>query len=308
MEAARQVMDTLGRVVWVPHDPERLVSLVPSITETLFSFGRGTQVVGITDYCTEPRGQVADKTTVGGTKNPDLARIVALAPQLVFAVAEENRREDVHALEAAGIAVFVFEPRSVRDGIDLLWQVAVLLQCRAEVASLIEDIEQAYAETQAIVATRERVRVFCPIWKNPYMTIGDNTYVHDVLRVCGGDNIFAARQRRFPLAAELGQEAEQTGARYARRDRRYPRVTLEEMAALQPEVMLLPDEPYAFTEVDIKDFMLFQHVPAVRHGRIHLIDGKMVSWYGPRIGQSLCRLSYLLAPGATTQAGPQGSF
>ena len=292
----RTFIDTLGRAVQIPHVPQRLVSLVPSLTEVLFSFGYGAQVVGITDYCTEPAAGVANKITLGGTKSPDTAAILDLQPHLVFAVAEENRRQDVEQLAAAGVPVYVFEPRTVRDGIDLLWRIADLLDCRTEVAAQIQAIEQDYAETVALVAGRKRVRVFCPIWKDPYMTINAETYVHDTLRVCGGDNIFARRQRRFPLAADLGHQPEATGARYEERDRRYPRVTLEEMAALTPEVILLPDEPYVFSAADITDFAPFPDVPAVRDGRIHLIDGKMVSWYGPRIGHSLRTLRDLLTP------------
>jgi ABC-type Fe3+-hydroxamate transport system substrate-binding protein len=296
MATTRRFTDTMGRAVTVPQTPQRLVSLVPSITEALFDFGCGAQVVGITDYCTEPAADVAGKTTIGGTKNPDVGAIVALQPHLVFAVAEENRRDDVEQLAQAGIPVYVFEPHTVRDGIDLLWRLAELLDCRADVTRRIEAIEHDYADTMRLVAGRRRVRVFCPIWREPYMTINHGTYVHDVLMVCGGDNIFAQRQRRFPLAADLGQGLEATGERYAERDRRYPRVTLQEMAALAPEVILLPDEPYVFSDVDLKDFTPFAEVPAVRHGRIHLIDGKMVSWYGPRIGHSLRTLRDLLAP------------
>jgi ABC-type Fe3+-hydroxamate transport system substrate-binding protein len=287
-------VDTLGRAVQIPHAPQRLVSLVPSITEVLFSFGWGQQVVGITDYCTEPAAAVTTKTKVGGTKNPDITTVLALHPDLVFAVAEENRRQDVEQLAAAGVPVYVFEPRTVRDGIDLLWRVAELLDCRSEVMAQIQAIEQDYAETMALVARHQRVRVFCPIWKDPYMTINEETYVHDVLRVCGGDNIFAHRQRRFPLAADLGQQPEVTDERYTERDRRYPRVTLEEMATLHPEVIFLPDEPYVFSETDMADFMPFPEVPAIRDGRIYLVDGKMVSWYGPRIGHSLQTLRALL--------------
>ena len=291
---ARTFIDTLGRALQIPHTPQRLVSLVPSITEVLFSFGCGPQVVGITDYCMEPAAAVAAKTKIGGTKNPDIAAILALRPELVFAVAEENRRQDVEQLAAAGVAVYVFAPRTVRDGIDLLWRVADLVDCRSEVAGQIQAIEQDYAETVALVARHQRVRVFCPIWKDPYMTINEDTYVHDVLQVCGGENIFAHRQRRFPLAADLGQRPEAMSERSTERDRRYPRVTLEEMATLRPEVVLLPDEPYAFSAADMADFTPFPEVPAVRDGRIFLIDGKMVSWYGPRIGRSLRTLRTLL--------------
>jgi ABC-type Fe3+-hydroxamate transport system substrate-binding protein len=296
MATTRTFVDTMGRSVQVPRTPQRLVSLVPSITETLFSFGWGEQVVGITDYCTEPVAGVAGKTTIGGTKNPDIAAILDLQPDLVFAVAEENRRADVEQLAAANIPVYVFEPCTVRDGIDLLWRVAALLDCATDVTAQIEAIEQAYAETLALVANCARVRVFCPIWKDPYMTINHDTYVHDTLEVCGGDNIFAPRQRRFPLAADLGQQPEALGARYEERDRRYPRVTLQEMAALRPEVIVLPDEPYRFSAADLADFTPFSEVPAVRDQRIYLIDGKMVTWYGPRMGHSLCTLRELLAP------------
>ena len=290
----RPFVDTLGRAVQIPHAPQRLVSLVPSITEVLFSFGGGQQVVGITDYCTEPAAAVATKTKIGGTKNPDIATILALRPELVFAVAEENRRQDVEQLATAGVPVYVFAPHTVRDGIDLLWRVADLLDCRSEVTEQIQAIEQDYTETVARVARHQRVRVFCPIWKDPYMTINEDTYVHDVLQVCGGDNIFAHRQRRLPLAADLGQQPETTGERYTKRDRRYPRITLEEMATLHPEVVLLPDEPYVFSQADMADFMPFSEVPAVRDERIFLIDGKMVSWYGSRIGHSLRTLRALL--------------
>ncbi len=296
MAGPRTFIDAMGRTVRIPNDLQRLVSLVPSITEVLFDFGHGPQVVGITDYCTEPAAAVVHTTRIGGTKNPDVAAICDLGPQLVFAVAEENRRHDVEQLDAAGIPVYVFEPVTVRDGIDLLWRIAEILDCRADVEPSLHAIEAVYAQTCAQVAQRTPVRVFCPIWKDPYMTVSEGAYVHDVLQVCGGANIFARRQRRFPLAADLGQQAERQGARYEDQDRRYPRVTLDEMAALQPEVILLPDEPYVFSDADVADFTPFADVPAVRQGRIHLIDGKWVSWYGPRIGHSLCTLRELLAP------------
>jgi ABC-type Fe3+-hydroxamate transport system substrate-binding protein len=286
----------MGRTVSVPDDVQRIVSLVPSITETLYSFGRGAHVVGITEYCTEPAAEVAGQTRIGGTKNPDISQIRDLHPQLVFAVAEENRRHDVEQLDAAGIPVYVFEPRTVRHGIALLWRIADILGCYNEVAGQISAIETVYEATRVLVATRRRLRVFCPIWKDPYMTINEDTYVHDMLWVCGGDNIFARRQRRFPLAADLGAQPARINDRAAERDRRYPRLTLQEMAALRPEVILLPDEPYVFTAADLGDFTPFAEVPAVQHQRIHLIDGKIVSWYGPRIGHSLQTLRALLGP------------
>ena len=297
MTAVGDYVDTCGRIVRVPAAPRRLVSLVPSVTEILFDFGRGDQVVALTDYCTEPPAGVAGKTAIGGTKNPDVAAIIDLQPDLVLAVAEENRRVDVDQLAAAGVPVYVFEPRTVRDGIDLLWRVAELLGCRAEVAGRVEAIEHELADTEAVTAARPPVRVFCPIWKDPYMTINHDTYIHAMLAACGGDNVFADRQRRFPLAADLGRQPEAEEQRHEARDRRYPRVSLDEMVVHRPEVVLLPDEPYPFSDADLPDFAPFANVPAVRDGRVHLIDGKIVSWYGPRIGRSLRALRRLLHPG-----------
>ena len=293
----RDFVDTFGRPVRVPDAPRRIVSLVPSVTEILFDFGYGDQVAALTDYCTEPAAGVAGKTTIGGTKNPDVASIIDLQPQLVLAVAEENRRVDVDRLAAAGLPVYVFEPRTVREGIDLLWRVADLLGCRAQVGERIAAIEGDLADTEAAVAARPAVRVFCPIWKDPYMTINHDTYIHAMLATCGGDNVFADRRRRFPLAADLGRQPEAESERSGGRDRRYPRVTLEEMAGHRPEVILLPDEPYPFSEADLTDFDPLTEVPAVRDGRVHLLDGKIVSWYGPRIGRNLRALSRLLQPG-----------
>lgn len=297
MTAVRDYVDTFGRAVRVAEEPHRLVSLVPSLTEILFDFGRGEQVMALTDYCTEPAAEVAGKTTIGGTKNPDVAAIIDLRPDLVLAVAEENRRVDVDRLAEASVPVYVFEPRTVRDGVELLWRVADLLGCRTEVAGRVEAIEQELAETEAFTAAKPSVRVFCPIWKDPYMTINHDTYIHAMLAACGGDNVFADRRRRFPLAADLGRQPESEDERHAARDRRYPRVSLDEMAARRPEVILLPDEPYPFSDADLPDFAPFAEVPAVRDGRVHPIDGKIVSWYGPRIGRSLRALRGLLHPG-----------
>ena len=237
----RDFVDTFGRPVRVPDAPRRVVSLVPSVTEILFDFGYGDQVAALTDYCTEPAAGVAGKTTIGGTKNPDVASIIDLQPQLVLAVAEENRRVDVDRLAAAGVPVYVFEPRTVRDGVELLWRVSDLLGCRTEVARRVEAIELELAETEAAVAAKPSVRVFCPIWKDPYMTINHDTYIHAMLTACGGDNVFADRRRRFPLAADLGRQPESEGERHEARDRRYPRVSLDEMAARRPASPQLTD-------------------------------------------------------------------
>jgi ABC-type Fe3+-hydroxamate transport system substrate-binding protein len=274
--------------------PQRIVSLVPSLTEALFAFGLERHIVGITDYCVAPQPHVRTKATIGGTKNPDVEAILRLTPDLVVANIEENRREDVERLQAHGISVFVCFPQTVLQAIATLWALARLTGVEAQASPVLARIESAYEETKDLTAGRRKVRVFCPIWKHPWMTINRDTFVHHMLETCGGANIFAERERRFPLAADLVEQPEWGAAHVAGRDRRYPRVALDEMAGLMPEVILLPDEPYPFSEADRPDFARFPQVPAVRDGRIHVIDGKIVCWYWSHMDESLRALRQVL--------------
>jgi ABC-type Fe3+-hydroxamate transport system substrate-binding protein len=274
--------------------PQRIVSLVPSLTEALFAFGLGRHIVGITDYCVEPQPQVWTKATIGGTKSPDVGAILRLAPDFVVANVEENRREDVEFLQAQGISVFICFPQTIVEAVGLLRALAQATGVETRASPVLARIESAYQETKAITTGLHKVRVFCPIWKQPWMTINRDTFIHDMLETCGGANVFAERERRFPLAADLGQQPEWETTRAAGRDRRYPRVSLDEVAELMPEVILLPDEPYRFSEADRCDFENFPQVPAVRDGRIHVVDGKMICWYWSRLDRSLRALRQLL--------------
>ncbi len=274
-------MDAMSRA------PQRIVSLVPSVTETLFAFGLGTQVVGVTDYCTHPPQGVASKTRVSGTKNPNIEQIIALRPDLVVVNVEENRKPDADALRSAGIELFVSFPKTVREGLANLHELARATHSEVAARPMLDEFARVLNETERLVAGKPRVRVFCPIWKNPYMTINGDTYISNFIETCGGLNIFHERVRQFPLAAEYGEAQPLSDEKVGARDRRYPRVALAEAAALQPEVILLPDEPHLFSENDLPDFEQFPDVPAVRDGRIHIIDGKYVSWCGPRSADGL---------------------
>jgi ABC-type Fe3+-hydroxamate transport system substrate-binding protein len=265
-----RVTDAFGQPFELAEPARRIVSLIPSITEIFFSLGAGDRVVGVTRFCTEPPEGVATKPKVGGQKNPRVETIVDLKPDLVVANVEENHKEDVEAMWAAGLRILVTYPRSVREGIRLIRDLGVLTGTTAIAEVIAARCEQSLAEVEARAAGR-RVRVFCPIWRRPYMTINGDTFVDGMLRTCGGENIFRDRQER------------------------YPRVTLEEMATLQPEVVLLPDEPFPFGERHLTDFHEFKDVPAVRAGRLHLLDGKVLSWYGPRIAGSLRTLADILS-------------
>ena len=260
--------------------PRRIVSLVPSLTEALFALGLGDRVVGVTEWCVHPAEGVAPLTKIGGTKNPDIDAVLALRPELVIANREENRRSDVERLEAAGIRVWVTNPRTVRDGVALLGALADLGAPEERRRAVVDSSMHALARAEQ-ERFEQRVRFVCPIWRDPWMVVGDSTYAHDLITLCGGENLFAGVS-----------------------ERRYPRVTLAEIEAASPELILLPDEPYAFGQRDAQELGAFD-VPAAHTGRIHLIDGTLVSWYGPRILLAIDTLSGLFA-GATTGGQDRG--
>ena len=250
--------------------PQRIVSLVPSMTESLFDLGLGDRVVGITDSCVHPADQLADIVRVGGTKQPDVSRIIDLQPDLIIANQEENGQEDVEALQAAGIPVWVTFPKTVPDVFNMLWNIMNVFEETAMVAR-IRLIEQTYDWVGGISKAREDnpCRVFVPIGRDPWMTCNKDTYLHDLLMICGGLNVFTEHECR------------------------YPRVTLEEIIAAQPDVILLPDEPYEFTAADIP-FFAGLDVPAAHNDQIKLVYGSLLTWAGTRVSYALNDLPPLL--------------
>ena len=267
--------------------PARIVSLVPSITESLFCLGLGERVVGVTRWCVHPAERVAALPKVGGTKDakPDL--IAQLAPDLVIANREENTRRVVDALDARGLTVWVTYPRTVRDGAELLVALADLGASEEARRDIAEPVLAAVALAERSRGRKETdgstpPRVFCPIWRDPWMAPSRDTYIHDMIELCGGENVTAVVDAGDPRRR-----------RRAERER-YPKLTLDEVVALRPDVIWLPDEPYAFAEPDVRELAALD-VPAAHTGRIHLIDGTWVSWYGPRIRQAIQALGELLS-------------
>jgi ABC-type Fe3+-hydroxamate transport system substrate-binding protein len=264
-------VDASGVTLAIPRPPRRIVSLIPSTTETLCALGLADALVGITVYCREPADVVRTKTRVGGEKNPDLETIRALAPDLVVANIEENVRGHIDALRGWGIPVWVTYPRTVADAVRMIRELGTITGTEARATTLADELDGRLAQLAALVAGRPPVPVFYAIWREPWMTISQDTYIHDMLRVCGGLNVFAAHPER------------------------YPAVALEEIAARRPHVILLPDEPFRFREVHRRDFARFRDVPAVVSGRVHLVDGKPFSWHGPRIAEALRTVPALLS-------------
>jgi ABC-type Fe3+-hydroxamate transport system substrate-binding protein len=283
------------------HAPKRVVSLVPSVTESLFAIGAGERLVAVTDYCVHPADKVARLPKVGGTKNPDLNRIRAALPDLVIANREENPKEAVETLLAEGFKVWVTFPRTVWEALQLLWAMVELFRV-PKFGQSLSVLETAWEWADLAAQNTPGVKVFCPIWRDPpaaegaprwWMTINRDTYVHDALRLSGGGNVFADRDRRYPLAADLGQAPAEPPA--PEWDTRYPRVTPDEAAARAPDVILLPSEPYPFGPDDLSAFDAFPEIPAVKHKRIYLVDGSLLTWHGIRLAKALAELPAFFA-------------
>ena len=277
-----RVRDDRNRVIALPGPPARVVSLVPSDTLSVCDLGCADALVGRTDYCELPADVVARLPSVGGTKNPRLDDVCDLEPDLILANQEENTRADLEKLAQRGFRVLVAFPKRVADGLAHLARLARVLDVVGDERVRVL-CKQGYEALRAAEASPRvpPVRTFCPIWMDPLMTIHGDTFISDMLSVCGAANVFADRERRYPLAADLGRAAPLPAERTEGRDVRYPRVTLDEVVARAPELVLLPDEPHPFTDADADVFRGLA-VPAARRGAVVRCSGKDLCWYGSR--------------------------
>ncbi|MEU6277851.1 helical backbone metal receptor [Streptomyces populi] len=233
----------------------RVVSLVPSLTEAVAVSVPGA-LVGVTDWCSHPAD--LDAVRIGGTKNPDVDAVVRLAPDLVVANEEENREPDLAALRDAGIEVLVTEVRDVPGAFRELDR--VLGACGAgSRPRWLDAAEAAWAERPAPARRRTAV---VPVWRRPWTVLGRDTFAGDVLARLGVDNV------------------------YAHHEDRYPRVPLAELTAAGADLVVLPDEPYRFTADDGPE--AFPGLPCA------LVDGRLLTWYGPSLAEAPARLGEAL--------------
>lgn len=231
----------------------RIVSLVPSATETLYHLGLWEQVVGITTFCTMPAEEVRVKTKVGGTKNPDIDRIVELQPDVVIMNSEENRKEHADALRERGLELHVSHPVTIEDGAEMIASLGRRFNAESRAGSLCEEI----TERLRAIHTPRRYRSLVLIWNDPYMTAVCGTYVDSVCRLFGFDNVIEEAGVPYPVIEE------------------------KDFAELQPDVLLLPDEPYAFREKHAQEIrQKYPEMPAVKDNRILLFDGMYITWHG----------------------------
>ncbi len=240
--------DARGQTARLDAPPRRIVSLVPSQTELLADLGLDAEVVGLTRFCVHPAGWKAAKPIVGGTKNVRPERVAALKPDLVLANLEENVREQVEALDAVA-PVFVTDVATVSDATGMIRTVGALVGRTGRAGALADEIERGFDG----LAAPAPVRAAYLVWRDPWMTVGGDTFIHDVMGRAGLANVFG----------------EQT---------RYPALTLADLAAAAPEVVLLSSEPFPFGERHVAEVEA-----AVPGAAGRLVDGELFSWYGSRM-------------------------
>lgn len=241
--------DQTGREIFIPAPPRRIISLVPSQTEFLYDLGLSREVVGITKFCVHPNSWFREKTRVGGTKDLRISQILQLSPDLVIANKEENSREQIEQL-AETLPVWVSDVANLPDALDMMRSLGRITQTSATAEKICASIESAFIH---IHPAGEPFTTAYLIWREPYMTVGRDTFIHDMLGRCGLVNAFAATTR-------------------------YPEISIAELAAARVNLVLLASEPYPFKEQHAQE--LRQALPGCK---VVLVDGEFFSWYGSRL-------------------------
>lgn len=233
----------------------RVVSLCPSLTELVFDLGLGEDLVGITKFCVHPADRVDAVEKVGGTKDPDVARIVELEPDIVLLNEEENRVEDAERLGAAGLRCHASMPRDADETAEMCRSIGRALGRGDEGERIARDIEMRTARVRAAAEGARTVSFAYLIWRKPWMTVNKDTFAHALLEQAGGRNVFAD-------AAE-----------------RYPEIGVEDLAREAPELVLLCTEPFPFQEKHEHELAELTGLP---RERFTVADGEYLSWHGSR--------------------------
>ncbi|WP_020534465.1 helical backbone metal receptor [Lewinella cohaerens] len=246
------LLDQLERTVSLKvYPPQRIVSLVPSQTELLADLGLGDSVVGITKFCVHPSSWRKEKTIIGGTKQLHLDRIRSLKPDLIIANQEENDREQVEAL-AVDFPVWVSKVVDLSTALNMIAGVGEATNTRTSAEDLMLKIKTSFASLRSF-PTHSCAYL---IWRKPYMVSGGDTFIQAMMEVAGFENVFGHQNR-------------------------YPEVTMEELAAADPEWILLSSEPFPFKEKHLTELSV-----VCPNAKIRLVDGEMFSWYGSRLLRS----------------------
>jgi ABC-type Fe3+-hydroxamate transport system substrate-binding protein len=239
---------------------QRIVSLVPSQTELLYSLGLEQEVVGITKFCVHPTHWRKEKTIVGGTKNFHFERIEALSPTLILGNKEENYKEGIEYL-AERYPVWISDIVSWQDALDMIDTVGRLTCREKEATQVLTEINTRYQALRQ--ALQPKGKVLYLIWREPFMAVGKDTFIHTMLELAGFENVCAHLLR-------------------------YPELSEEAIQMLMPETIMLSSEPYPFQDKHIKELQKL-----CPQSTIKLVDGELFSWYGSRLVKGLAYLKTL---------------
>lgn len=248
--------DQMGRQVDVPAAPQRIISLVPSITELLFDLGLGNRMVGVTRFCIHPLEARQNCANIGGTKQLHLDRIAELKPDLIIGNKEENTKDEIEQLLAVH-TVWMSDVNTVPEGIEMIRKVGQICGVSEPAEQMATQVE---GEFKALELSQQRIapRVAYLIWYDPIMGCGNNNFIHDLISRCGWINILDN--------LDSGQST------------RYPEVSESTLRELHPDFILLSSEPYPFKQKHANE--LAQRLPGVK---MELVDGELFSWYGSRM-------------------------
>ena len=240
--------DQMGRKVEVPFPPRRIVSIVPSQTELLFHLGLDGEVVGLTKFCIHPEEKWREKPRVGGTKKLLLDRIAELKPDLIIGNKEENERAQIEELEKH-FPVWMSDIETAGEAFEMMMAVGEMTDKKGEAEKLVSQIQSAFDK----IPKGKTHRAAYLIWRQPWMVAAGGTFINEMMKMAGLKNVFPNKTR-------------------------YPEITLEELSAAKPEVVLLSSEPYPFQEKHFAE--LEKHCP---EAVLKLVDGELFSWYGSRM-------------------------
>jgi iron complex transport system substrate-binding protein len=274
--AAVVVQDMLARDVALDAPPTRIVSLVPSVTESVYALGGQARLVGRSDWCDHPPA-AREKPSVGGMINPSIEMIVALKPDLVFATDEGNREETIVQLRRLGIPIYLVHAHRVDQMLDMVTRVAALIERREAAAPLVAAIRQRIESVRARVAPLPTPRVLYVLWPEPLIVPGRASHLTELIELAGGRSITAGE----------GDS--------------YVRFSLEAAVARAPEVIVLADHSATGTAAGRQAPEKWQRltsVPAIKAGRLHSIDLSILHRYGPRVADGLELLARIIHPEA----------
>ncbi|MFI5171210.1 MAG: helical backbone metal receptor [Chitinophagales bacterium] len=242
--------DQLNKLLEINSPPQKIISLVPSQTELLFDLGLEDKIIGITKFCVHPAHLKKTKEIIGGTKNLNIEKIISLQPDLIIANKEENAQQQIAELEKH-FQVWTSDIKTFEDALQMIGMIANITSTSDKAKFLTNNIRSS--KNRLPTATANCPLAVYLIWKDPYMTVGGDTFISDMMQIAGFENLFG-------------------------NEKRYPELTIDVITEKSPEIIMLSSEPYPFNQLHID--ALQTRLP---DSKICLVDGEMFSWYGSRM-------------------------